>query len=416
MAKSAEELYEERLKRSLDAMQLKLPDTVPVIPIIQAFPMYYAGITIQESMEDISKAAEAWDKFLADFDPDMTQGPLLSLPAKVMERLDLRWFKWPGHGLPASKMYQYVEGEYMKADEYDEFVFDPTHFMLTKWLPRTLGALEGLSKLPLIRDAMWFGWFSIVGAFGLPEVREAFETLTDAAEELAKYNAACAAYVEKMKKMGFPSSYGGFSWAPFDLVGDTLRGSHGIMTDMFRRPDKLLKAIEKMIPISIEMGVGPAIASGIPLVWIWLHKGCAGFMSDEQFQKFYWPSLRALIMGCIEGGIIPVVYCEGDYTPRLEHIKDVPRGKVVYHFERIDMIKAKEALGGIACIMGGLPNSLLVLGTTEEVKEYCKWLIDTAGKDGGYIMASGALVDEAKPENLKTMFDFTHEYGYEVYT
>lgn len=411
MTKSAEQLYEDRLRRSLDAMHLRVPDCVPVIPIIQAFPMYYAGITIQESMEDISKAAEAWDKFLADFDPDMTQGPLLSLPARVMERLDLRWFRWPGHGLPANTMYQFVEGEFMKDDEYDELIFDPTHFMLTKWLPRSLGALEAFKKLPLIRDTMWFGWFTIVGAFGLPEVRQAFETLMEAAKDLAKYNQACADYVEKMKKMGFPSSYGGFSWAPFDLIGDTLRGTRGIMVDMFRQPDKLLKAIEKMVPISVEMGVGPAIASGIPLVWIWLHKGCAGFMSNEQFEKFYWPSLRAQIMGCIEGGTTPVLYCEGDYTPRLKYIKDVPQGKVVYHFERVDMAKAKEVLGGTACIMGGLPNSLLVSGTPEEVKEYCKRLVDVAGKDGGYIMAPGALVDEAKPENLKAMFDFTHEYG-----
>lgn len=396
----------------MDVMQLKVPDCVPAIPVMQAFPMFYADISLQESMEDISKATEAWDKFLADFDPDMTQGPLLSLPATVMEMLDLKWFKWPGHGIEENKIYQFVEGEFMKADEYDEFVFDPTHFMLTKWLPRSLGALKAFEKLPAIRDTMWFGWFSIVGAFGDPEVRQAFETLMDAAEDLAKYNQACGDYVAKMKTMGFPSSYGGFSWAPFDLVGDTLRGTHGIMVDMFRQPDKLHKAIEKMIPISIEMGVGPALDSGIPLVWIWLHKGCDGFMSNEQFAEFYWPSMRAQIMGCIEGGTIPVLYCEGDYTPRLEYIRDVPPGKVVYHFERIDMEKAKEALDGIACIMGGIPNSLLVTGTTEEVREYCQKTIDTAGKDGGYIIASGALIDEANPDNLKMMFDVAHDYVY----
>lgn len=134
-------------------------------------------------------------------------------------------------------------------------------------------------------------------------------------------------------------------------------------------------------------------------------------VGDTQFEKFYWPGLRAQIMGCIEGGTTPVLYCEGDYTPRLKYIKDVPKGKVVYHFERVDMAQAKKVLGGTASIMGGLPNSLLVSGTPEEVKEYCKRLIDVAGKDGGYIMAPGALVDEAKPENLKVMFDFTHEYG-----
>ncbi|MGB4504060.1 MAG: uroporphyrinogen decarboxylase family protein, partial [Syntrophaceticus sp.] len=60
---------------------------------------------------------------------------------------------------------------------------------------------------------------------------------------------------------------------------------------------------------------------------------------------------------------------------------------------------------------GNVPNALLCTGTPEEVKEYCKKLIDVLGKDGGYIMDSGACIDEAKPENIKAMIDFTKEYG-----
>jgi hypothetical protein len=45
------------------------------------------------------------------------------------------------------------------------------------------------------------------------------------------------------------------------------------------------------------------------------------------------------------------------------------------------------------------------------VKAYCKNLIDYVGKDGGFIMDAAAHVTEAKPENLKAMFEFTKEYG-----
>jgi uroporphyrinogen-III decarboxylase len=51
------------------------------------------------------------------------------------------------------------------------------------------------------------------------------------------------------------------------------------------------------------------------------------------------------------------------------------------------------------------------LGTADEVKDYCKKLIDTVGKGGGFIMCNGAFFDEAKPENLHAMVDFTKEYG-----
>ena len=76
------------------------------------------------------------------------------------------------------------------------------------------------------------------------------------------------------------------------------------------------------------------------------------------------------------------------------------------------MTKAKEALGGRVCLMGMMPASLMCIGTPQEVKEYCKRLIDVAGKDGGYIMNGDIGVpDEAKPENVKALFDATREYG-----
>jgi len=58
-----------------------------------------------------------------------------------------------------------------------------------------------------------------------------------------------------------------------------------------------------------------------------------------------------------------------------------------------------------------MPTALLSVGTPQEVKDYAKRLIDTAGKGGGYIMANGAAIDKVKPENLKAMIDFTKEYG-----
>jgi uroporphyrinogen-III decarboxylase len=50
-------------------------------------------------------------------------------------------------------------------------------------------------------------------------------------------------------------------------------------------------------------------------------------------------------------------------------------------------------------------------GIPEDVKEYCKRLIDTVGKTGGFIMDASANLDDAKPENLKAMIEFTKEYG-----
>jgi len=62
MAKTPEELYTERVKRVEDAIQLKVPDRIPLVPHPGFFPLKYAGITVQEAMYDYNKTYIAWEK------------------------------------------------------------------------------------------------------------------------------------------------------------------------------------------------------------------------------------------------------------------------------------------------------------------------------------------------------------------
>jgi len=80
--------------------------------------------------------------------------------------------------------------------------------------------------------------------------------------------------------------FGRRSHAPFDMIGDFIRGTRGIMVDMFRRPDKLIAAMEKVAPMLIDMGIR-AKKTGNLFVSIPLHKGADGFMSTEQHKTFY---------------------------------------------------------------------------------------------------------------------------------
>ncbi len=54
---------------------------------------------------------------------------------------------------------------------------------------------------------------------------------------------------------------------------------------------------------------------------------------------------------------------------------------------------------------------LLMAGTPDEVKAHCKKLIDGVGRDGGYILDACSGLDDAKPENVKAMFEAVREYG-----
>jgi uroporphyrinogen-III decarboxylase len=89
----------------------------------------------------------------------------------------------------------------------------------------------------------------------------------------------------------------------------------------------------------------------------------------------------------------------------------VPKGKTVWWFDRTDMARAKQTVGQVACIAGNVPVSLLATGTPDDVKAYCKNLMDLAGKDGGFLFSTGAGIQGSKIENVKAMIDFSKEYA-----
>jgi hypothetical protein len=410
----AEEAYKRRAGRVADAIQLKLPDRVPVVPSFGMFPAFDNGYTSEEVMFDHEKAHKAWMKTLADFEPDLFRGSGYAFSGHVLEALDYRQLKLPGRGIPAKHIYQFLEREYVRAEEfYDHFVEDPSDFMLRTYLPRACGILEPMRTLPPLTT--WFGYYLSIltnaSFFGQPEVVEALESLMRAGAAALTWNRRLAEEAKQIRSLGYPSMAGGGTAAPFDIIGDWFRGTKGIMLDMYRMPEKLLAAMEKLVPILVKMGAEQAKKNGNPIVGLMLHKGSDGFMSPEQFKVFYWPSLRKVMTALIEEGCVPMPLFEGRYTSRLEIIKDIPKAKAIYWFEQVDIHKAKEILGDRVCFRGNVPASLLHSGTPLQVKNYVKTLIDVVGRDGGLMVDCGIWFDEAKHENVKTMVDFTKEYG-----
>ena len=411
----AEEAYKGRVTRIKDAIQLKkTPDRVPVFPIVGFFPAYYVGLTPYDMMYDYEKLTMAFKKYVLDFEPDAHGGAIGPGPGRFFDILDYKLYAWPGHGVSPQHSYQCIEGEYMKADEYDALIQDPTNFFLTVYFPRIFGALEPFKKLsPFTNVLEMYGGFTPVNfvPFGLPDVQAAVKTILEAGSEALKWIGFVVKWTIEITSAGFPNFFGGGTKAPFDTLGDTLRGTRGIMLDMYRQPDKVLQALEVITPLMIKMGASAAKMNGNPIVFIPLHKGADGFISNKQFETFYWPTLKKVIMGLINEGCVPFLWAEGGYGSRLEIIKDLPKGRTLWGFDQTDMTKAKETLGDVACIGGNVPSTLLSIGTPHEVKDYVKKLIEVAGEGGGFIVMNGAVIDEAKPENVKAMIDATKEYG-----
>jgi uroporphyrinogen-III decarboxylase len=411
MAKRAEEQYKERLDRIEDAIRLKVPDRVPVLASFRYFPARYVGMTYEDVYYQPERWMEANKKAILDFQPDMYYPPFTE-SGKAYEILELRQTKWPGHGIPATVTHQFVEDEYMKSDEYDAFLDDMSNFAIRTYLPRISEAMKPLKDLPSL-ESLLFGYHGLsrlAVTLAKPEVQKALDALRKAGREIEQTFAVVSSFDEQMARLGFPA-IGRNAIAAFDVISDFHRGMRGSMLDMFRRPDQLLRAIEKFEPIIIKRALEAHEDNKNPLIFIPLHRGADGFMSDEQFRTFYWPSLKRLMLALIDKGLTPCPFFEGNVDSRLEYLLELPKGKVLARFDTTDMFRAKEILGDHVCLCGNMPVSVLQVGTPDEIKSYCKKLIDVVGKDGGFIMCTRSVLDEAKPENVKIWIDFTKEYG-----
>ncbi|OGO36862.1 MAG: hypothetical protein A2147_03915 [Chloroflexi bacterium RBG_16_57_8] len=411
--KTTKELYQERNKRINDAIRLEVPDRVPIEMSFGYFPAKYLGLRCSDAYYEPDKWLGALKRTVLDFEPDgvfYIQGPF---PGKAMELLDPKTMKWPGHGVSPDHGHQAIEVEAMKPDEYDLLMNDPTDFMLRLYLPRTVGAMEPFAQFPRLSA----GGYGYVDAMTLgemlarPDVAAAIERLQKAGRESIEWRKRMPAVGQEIEKLGFPTKGMGGGGAPFDQVSDFLRGMTGAMLDMYRQPDKLLELCDQILQKTLARIAGMPRREDSPRVFMALHRGSDGFMSLKQFETFYWPGLKAVILAIVDRGMVPGIFFEGNWTARLEYLLELPRGRVLAHFDSTDIFKAKEVLRDHLCMRGNVPGSLLQTGSPSEVKDYCKGLIDVVGKGGGLIVCPRVVPDEARPENLHAMIDFTKEYG-----
>ncbi len=416
MSATAAEKYEARLKRVNDAIALRVPDRVPVACCQTIYYMTrVSGISNRRAMVDHEARLQAWKDVTEQLDLDLAPHPIVLPAAQPFSILGVRQFRWPGGGgLGDDAPFQYVEGEYMKMDEYDAFLADPGGFTVRRIWPRLADALEPLAKL---RPLHWYAnsrsfAYMLGPVLGSEPFADLLRKLLEMGEASLDFVTKLFLYTVEMQERGVPLVYGSTADAPFDYLADQLRGTRGAMLDLYRRPEKMLAAIDLLTPMSIESALYIARRTNNTRVFMPLHRGAAGFMSDEQFRRFYWPGLRKVLDALVEAGLTPVPFFEGDYTPRLEYLAELPRGKVLAHFDRVDRKQAKRILGDTLCFWGNVPAGLLIAGTPERVRDDVRDLIDTFGDNGGLIVDGAmGIPDEARPENVEAMIEAVFRYG-----
>lgn len=407
---TTEQAYAARMERMKTTIALGQADRVPFMPQVSDFVATAYGLSQYDMMKDLRNVIPCMKKYLSRFEPDLVW-PVFNYGIDSCELLGAGYIRLPGptHGLPRNSGFQMLDATYMEDDEFDEYLMDPTYFMLTKVLPRKYKALEPLSKL-YFREVYDLKILTELATLAHPDVKGAIETLLQGGQLILKQLKQNGELNACIKDMGF-FSFGATTHAPFDLYADCLRGLIQGVMDIKMYPDEVLAVTERIEQMNNDRFIANAKARGEQFVFIPLHAGGDEFMSRDDYATFYWPGLKRTIEKIVAADMTPLVFCEGKYNTRLEFLKDVPKGKVIYMFEQVDIVKAKKTLEGTACVCGNFPTTLLITGTREQIVEETKRMLDTCAPGGGFIMDCSSTITNCKMENFETWYETTMLYG-----
>jgi hypothetical protein len=386
---TTEEKYQERLNRYLTAMDVGKPDRVPVRLNLGDVMATIAGLRKEEIYYQLEKNVVAAKKVIEELDPDV--GPLFpSLwSASVHDAVGARYYKFAGRQLGPDEQFQFFEAEYMKGEDYDDFIRNPTQWLLQTYLPR-------------LHEE-----FAQPGSY-----RANLALIKGVAGQMELVQAMVAWDQQMIREYGVPPAYAGIIKAPFDTLGDTLRGMRGILTDLHRRPEKVIEATEVLVEHNLFYGIASGGGNTTLPAFMPMHRGSYPFLSPKQWDTFYWPSLKRMTEEAWKRGKRIAYYAEADWTPYLDRFAQLPDKSIVFHVDKTDMAQAKKVLGGRFCLSGGVPNQLLAYGTPQEVRDFVKRLLDDYAGDGGFILDAGSVIlDPARLENLRAMVETARDYG-----
>ena len=400
--------YAERAGMIRDALELRNPVRVPISPWAGLFPARSAGMTAREAYYDASRLAQALIDYHATYRPDTQASFMTFVPGKVLDLLDYRMYDWPGHGTADDSGYQYNEAEYMREDEYTLLVTDPSAFWQTRHLPRMFGGLEPMRGLPPLTD---LGEIPSVAPFLMklasPEVQDMLTRIVAAGEAARDWFVALSrAARATAATVGIPGLSGGTAKAPDDVLGETMR-TRGVMLDTFRRRDDLLAATDggadhrpttrpsrrRCLDEPVHRHAAAQGGGRVPV-----GQGLRGAVLAHAQGGHRGPDRRGPRPRVVRGGLV-------QRSPGRDRRRRDRDGRTIWLFNATDMTAVRDRFRGFGCFGGNVPGALLSIGTPAEVDDHVRRLLFDVAGDGGFILSTGVVADDARPENFAALME-----------
>jgi uroporphyrinogen decarboxylase len=360
------------------AIALKRVDPIPVAPLIISFAAQCAGMTQAEIFSNLGKWQQALE---VTFSKVGTPDAVFPLWPRDAAKSQILRVLLPGEDLEPNAQFQYKESEVMSRSDYNFIIKKGYRAWFMQYMPKIRSDISANS----------LGRISMVLGFIQQGIR-------------IKKNVT---YWKR--KYGLPALFYSACYPAFDLFS-LARSLMPFCQDLFSCPDLLEKACKTATSGIVNMAKIPLRLTRGKRVCIYPMRSSASFISPKMFERFVLPNLKQMVDTFAKNGIISVLHCDGNWTPMIPYLREMPRASCVVELDGMtDIFKAKEILGDWLCLKGDVPATLLAQGEPDQVAEYCRRLIKNIGSGGGFILSSGCEVPlDAKPENVAALIRSVH--------
>lgn len=138
------------------------------------------------------------------------------------------------------------------------------------------------------------------------------------------------------------------------------------------------------------------------------------FFNPEQMDRFILPYLNRWAKEIASLGALSIMHSDGNLTPCLESLADTALNalQAIDPVAGMNIQATKEQVKGRLCLCGNIDCGLLLTGTSEQVYESTRSLLEDCKLGGGFVLgASNAVQEEVQISNYKAMLEAWKEHG-----
>ena len=372
--------FQEKKQRIIDTIQRKNTGRPALVLDADTFYPVMAGVA-PEDVRSFDDALAIMDKAMELLDYDSAACTYMPPNICTQPMLDAL-----GGGTFIVKDYVKMQDpskvEIMREDEYTEMAADPAGFIMGTLLPRRYAALSNERSFEEKMGA-------ILGAF-------------QAGGGLQPYQA-------QIVEHGTHLMCTGFAQVPVDYIFVYYRELKGMLIDVKRRPGEIAEAAQALFELQKPMLIGNKMTQ-TPDTTVFMPLTLPSFLRPKEFEKIYWPTMKASAELQTSLGINICYSFERDWHRLYDFLKDLPKTNVIGFFENDDMRTVKRELGEVMAIGGGISTDLLWTGTKEECVDCVRSLIDDIGPTGLMIRPNKNMLypTDGRPENMIAVAEYVN--------